>query len=102
MTREELILEIIEKVHDSVERLNNRVNELQIEQVRQGEMHVRNTLNVEEHVRRSNLLEESIELVRDEIRPLQKHVDIVQFIGKVMMWAIGSGGIIFIIKIFLS
>lgn len=102
MTREELILEIIEKVHDSVERLNTRVNELQIEQIRQGEMHVRNTINVEEHIRRSNALEANLDILRDEVKPIQKHVDIVEFCIKAGAWLIGSGALIYIAKLVIS
>lgn len=102
MNRDELILEIIEKVHDSVERLNTRVNELQIEQIRQGEMHVRNTVSVEEHIRRSNALEENLELLRSEVKPIQKHVDIVEFCTKAVMWLVGSGAILFVVKLLFS
>ena len=98
MNKDELILEIIEKVHDNVQRLEKQVRDIQIEQIRQGEMHIRNTLNVEEHVRRSNALEESVDILRAEIIPIKKHVNIVEFSIKVLMWLIGSSGLILFIK----
>lgn len=98
MNKEELLLEIIEKVHSNVQELSKEVNEVRIEQVRQGEIHIRNTVNVEEHVRRSNALEESIAILREEFKPIQTHVEIVKFCVKVVCWLIGSGGLLYLVK----
>lgn len=60
MDNNELILEIIEKVHEQVQKLDNKVDVLTIEQVRQGEMHRINTANLEKHMARTELLEKRI------------------------------------------
>lgn len=60
MSNEELILEIIEKVHEQSRETASRVNDLQIEQVRQGEIHRVNSKNLEEHMRRTEAVEKRV------------------------------------------
>ena len=60
MNKEELILEIIEKVHEQSQITARKVDELQIEQVRQGEMHRINTTNLIEHMARTESVEKRV------------------------------------------
>lgn len=60
MNKEELLLDIIEKVHDQCKETSRKVDELQIEQVRQGEMHRINTENLKEHMKRTESVEKRL------------------------------------------
>lgn len=59
MSREELILEIIEKVHENVQRLEAKLDEMAQEQVRQN-------IVVTEHERRSTAAEKNLERLQEE------------------------------------
>ena len=41
-------------------------------------------LNLKEHIRRTELAEESIQLIREEFKPIKKHVDTVNTTAKVI------------------
>ncbi len=60
MKSEELLLEIIEKVHEQTQLTARKVEEVQIEQVRQGELHRINTDNLKEHMARTANLEKRV------------------------------------------
>lgn len=60
MNKDDLILEIIEKVHEQGQITARKVDELQIELARQGEIHRVNTDNLEEHMSRTENLEKRI------------------------------------------
>ena len=60
MDKTELILEIIEKVHDNVQRVENKVDAIADEQVRQNVI-------VERHEQRSTTAEKRLELFEMEV-----------------------------------
>lgn len=77
MSNDELILQIIEKVHDQGKDTAKKVNELQIEQIRQGEMHYRNTADLQIHMARTEGNEQRIELLENELLAVKKeHLDL--------------------------
>jgi hypothetical protein len=90
MNKEELLLEIIEKVHERSLETAKMVQELQIEQVRQGEMHKRNTDNLEEHMARTEANEARILLI-------EKHVAFVNSVIKII--TAGGAILLFLIKV---
>lgn len=55
--------------------LKDELEKLSEKQDRMNETLIRNTATLEEHVRRTNLLEA-------EIKPIKRHVDVVQGAGK--------------------
>ena len=60
MNKDELILEIIEKVHENVSKLESKVDIIQMEQVRQGELHNFNSKNLEDHMARTAASEDRL------------------------------------------
>lgn len=73
MSREELILEIIEKVHENVQRLEAKLDEIAQEQSRQNVV-------VTEHERRSTAAEKNLERLQEETNErLQKLEKDAQF-----------------------
>ena len=90
MSNDQLILEIIEKVYDDVKTTSRKVEELQIEQVRQGEIHRFNSRNLDEHMARTEANEERLEVI-------EKHVMFVNSTIKVI--AACGGVILFLVKV---
>lgn len=83
MSNEDLILEIIEKVHEQGQITAKKVDELRIEQAKQSEIQ-KNNLNVlQEHIRRTEINEIQIEYVK-------KHVEFVNTCIKVIAWIGGA------------
>lgn len=60
MNRDELILEIIEKVHEQGQETARTMKEIQLEQVKQGVIIAQNTSDVAEHMSRTATLEKRV------------------------------------------
>lgn len=99
MKTDELILEIIEKVHEQGQITARKVDELQIEQVRHGELHRYNANNLEKHMARTESNEALIEVLREStderLKLLEKRSLFVDFtikaiavIGSIILFAI--------------
>ena len=67
------LLTEIHRIHDSHDKIFDKLSQ-------QGETLVRNTISLEEHIRRTNLLEKKMEHVEVEVNGLKNHVDRVNFI----------------------
>ena len=88
MNKDELILEIIEKVHETTKENTKRLNELQIEQVRQGEMHKRNTDSLVEHMARTEANEQRIVLIEKHVAFVNSVIKVVTAVGAVTLFII--------------
>jgi hypothetical protein len=88
MNKEELLLEIIEKVHERSLETAKMVQELQIEQVRQGEMHKRNSENLEEHMARTEANEQRILLIEKHVAFVNSIVKVVTAMGAITLFII--------------
>lgn len=51
---------------------------------------VRNTSSLEEHIRRTELLEKAVDNLNDEIRPIQSHVKTINLFVKILMLSLGA------------
>lgn len=78
MTNDELILEIIEKVHEQGKSTADKVDNIQVELARQSETLKINTASLEEHVKRTNLLEDQISGIDKKINMVES---ILKFVG---------------------
>jgi len=55
----------------------------------------KNTISLDEHMRRTDIADENIQIIRSELKPLQKHVDAVNTILKLVGFlAVATGAII--------
>lgn len=91
----QLILLELERLHESHEKLDDKMDNIDKTLLKQE-------LNLQEHMRRSLAAEEGIGLLRDSIKPLQTHVNLVQFSTKALMWLLGSGGMVALIRYLIS
>lgn len=94
MSREELILEIIEKVHENVQRLEAKLDEIAEEQTRQN-------LVVTEHERRSTTAERNLERLQEEtnirLKILEKDAQFAHNLIKIV--SVAGGLLLFVSKI---
>lgn len=65
------ITEKLEKVEERLDCIDGRLNNLDITSAKQE-------VNLETHMRRTELAEESIQIIRSEIQPLKKHIHMVE------------------------
>jgi hypothetical protein len=66
------ILAEIHRIHNSHDKIYDKLSE-------QGETLVRNTVTLEEHVRRTNLLENKMTHIETEVNGLRTHINKVNF-----------------------
>ena len=65
---------------DILEKLDKIVDK----QSEHGETLVRNTISLEEHIRRTNLLETDLKDTKEDVEDIKEHVDKIKFVMKVM------------------
>lgn len=87
-SREELILDILERVHDKVENLSSDVQELKIEQVRHYEMHKLNSSNLQEHMSRTEANESRLELLEKDAQFFRNFIKIVTVAGGLTLFVL--------------
>lgn len=60
-------------------------------------------VNLSEHMRRTELAEESIEKLAEAIKPVQEHVAVVRGMGRVTAWLVGiAAGIATVVMLFIK
>lgn len=67
----------IERIYTTLEKIDNDLTELKIISAKQEE-------NIKEHIRRTELAEENLSLLRQEIEPLKQHVIVINGILRVI------------------
>lgn len=77
-TEKELLL----RLHDKVDMIGEKINDIEVVQVRHEE-------NLKEHIRRTDIAEERLEFIENEIKPVLEGVSFLKIISKVA-GAIGS------------
>jgi peptidoglycan hydrolase CwlO-like protein len=94
MSREELILEIIEKVYENVQRLEGKIDALTEEQVRQNVV-------VTEHERRSTAAEKRLELLQQDfnsrLQSVEKDANFAHILIKICTY--GGAIVLFLVKV---
>lgn len=85
------VSEFLERVYDKQEKLADSVHEINITLSKQH-------ISLEEHMRRSKASEEAIQLLRTELKPIERHVEIVKFVVKVAAGILSSASVLYIIK----
>ena len=83
MTFEEQMIKMLEKMETKIDGLDSRLDSVDRTLVRQE-------ATLGEHIRRTELAEAGIKTLSQEIRPIQRHVDVV---GGVMK-AVGFTGVL--------
>jgi predicted nuclease with TOPRIM domain len=78
---------LLEKIYDKLERLVEEVNQLNIITARQ-EVHL------EEHMKRSDLLEKEVHLLEERIVPLEDHIKFSTKLLKLISFGVGLTSVI--------
>jgi hypothetical protein len=76
----DLILTEMKRQDNKHRDIMGELKDLKKEQIEQGKTLVRNTTSLEEHMRRTHLLEAKTEHIETEVDGLREHVDKINFI----------------------
>lgn len=93
--------EILKLIHEKVEKLDSKIDNIRSDIVEIKITSARHDENLKLHMKRSDLAEEGINLLKEELIPIKKHVHGVDSILKFIM--VGSsfiGAIAGILKLF--
>jgi hypothetical protein len=81
------------KIIEKLDKQSSEISEIKIDIAK-------NTVSLDEHIKRTALLEESMENIRNEVKPIQKHVDAVHTVLKLIGFvAVIAGAFVSIIRI---
>lgn len=79
---------------DLILDIKKDVSDLKQSQIETKEIAVKNTVVLEEHMRRTDIAEKRIELLQEEIKPIKDHVTSVNTIAKFLLAALKVLGVI--------
>ena len=68
---------LLEKLDEKMDQVQERLGEIDVTLAK-------NTASLEEHIRRTELAEEAIAVIKDELKPIQKHVTQVHTVFQVI------------------
>lgn len=71
------LLAEIHRIHNSHDKIFDKLSQ-------QAETLVRNTISLEEHIRRTNLLEKKMDHVEEEVDGLKNHIEKIRFITQLL------------------
>ncbi len=83
-------MEAPNNLHPKLEKIDERLTSIE-------HTLLRNTISLEEHMRRSALAEEGIKTLAAELKPIQLHVANLKFVGSLALWALGSSGFVMVV-----
>jgi BRCT domain type II-containing protein len=66
-----------ERIYEVLDKISDDVSELKVTSAKQEE-------NLKEHIRRTEIAEENLELIRGEIQPLKEHVIVINGVLKIV------------------
>lgn len=87
--------DILRLIHEKVEKLDNKIDTIGSDLVDIKIISARHDENLKLHMRRSDLAEEGINLLKAELLPIKKHVHSIQTIVKFIMMGSSVFGTIF-------
>ena len=66
-----------ERIYEVLDKISEDISDLKVTTAKQEE-------NIKEHIRRTEIAEENLEMIRDEIQPLKEHVIAINGVLKVI------------------
>jgi BRCT domain type II-containing protein len=66
-----------ERIYEVLDKISDDVSELKVTSAKQEE-------NIKEHIRRTEIAEENLELIRKEMQPLKEHVIVINGVLKIV------------------
>lgn len=85
-------------IQATLQRIIDAISDVRNKQDQQTETLIRNTVSLEEHMRRTELLEEANNKTNERLEPVIKHVDAVNLILKIGAAALTLVGIVAAMK----
>ena len=76
----------MDKILDKLDKLDDRLNDI-------DKTLIRNTISLEMHIKRTDELEKHVKLLEEQVNPVVKHVDRVNFLISIAKW-LGAGTVI--------
>jgi len=74
-----------DKIQSKLDKLDNRLDSIDVTLAKQE-------VSLSEHIRRTRLNEESIEILKTQITPISNHVHLMSILGKVFLAVTCSSG----------
>ena len=90
--------EDLSKISNKVDNLDSRLDEVDKTLIKQEG-------NLQEHMRRTAIAEQRIDLIHKETEPIKLHVDRVQFVFKAIKWVglpVLFSSLIYLVNLFIS
>jgi LPS O-antigen subunit length determinant protein (WzzB/FepE family) len=69
------VFDILSKLEAKLDKLDERLDAIEKEQIK-------NNVLLDEHMRRTEIAEQNIEMIRKDMKPLTSHVSMVKGVGK--------------------
>lgn len=73
----------LEKINDKLDKMSEMMSEIQVSQAR-------TEVSIVEHIRRTDLLEENMELIKKDMAPVKEHVAKVNLVAKIVAGVLGA------------
>lgn len=90
----------MKSLEDKIEKLDNRIEKIDNKLDHISETLIRNTESLEYHIKRTNLLETKIQTLDNDLKPIERHVTLVNGIIRAVIVLIPLvGGILAILKV---
>lgn len=90
-------LELLLRIDEKVDAMREKLHEYNIELVKYNSLLEKNDENLAIHMKRSDRLEENMELLNEEIKPILKGMAFLKSLGKFVSWV---GGVVYTISKF--
>lgn len=71
------LYKLIEQLSQKIDKLDDRLDQI-------DKILVKQEVNIDSHIQRTRIAEENIQLIRDELKPVKKHVAMVNNTMKVL------------------
>lgn len=79
------MIEQFDAINEKLNKISENITEIKVSQAR-------TEVIMDEHIRRTVLAEENIDLIRQELTPIKEHVAQVKFLTKIFSYIAGIGG----------
>lgn len=94
----------LENIESKLEKIESKQDKILDEIIENKIINTRNTASLEEHIKRTNMLQEELNVLKEELKPVEKHVAMVsgalKLLGVISLLASLTVAIFNIIKIF--
>lgn len=94
----------LQNIEGRLEKIESKQDQILDEMIANRIINERNTTSLEQHILRTNLLQEELEIIRSEMKPIEKHITLVsaglKLLGLISLLASLTLAIVNISKLF--